>query len=823
MQHKTNRDGETQDAPRTGIPTVLTTFIGRKRELAAVTAALASSRLVTLTGAPGCGKTRLALRVAAELSREFEKGAHWVDLARLTDPGLVPQVVAKAVNVVEQPGRSLVDELLDALRDQQLLLVLDNCEHLLSACAQLVENLMPVPGISIMTTSREPLGVTGEIRYPVSPMPAPPLSLAAHDLGHFDAIQLFVERARAVLPEFALTPDNAEVVASICRNLDGIPLAIELASARVNVLTVEQVSARLEHRFELLASAAHVTRSHHRTLRAAIDWSYESLAPPEQALLARLSVFAAGCSLAAAEAVCAVEGIEQAHVLDLLTSLVDKSLVMAHTLRRSEARYSLLETIRQYAQERLTASGDLSAIRDRHLQCFLRLVEETEPKLSGQYQPLWLNWLESEHDDIRAALSWSLESDRIEAGLRIVIAIYQFWTIRNRVVEGLAWMERLLARVDERVSPVVRTNALAYSAFLAGFQGRISAQMQYGRNAAVLAEAAGDAGNSALRWALAAQAYGARAAGDHESEFSLGKRVIQLNRELGDAYQLGVTLSVYSLPAMALGQYDAARRMLAEALALLREAGNPYRIATALNFSGDLARCEQDYVQAHAAYEESISLLRELDAPRDLASALQNLGCACLHLGNTERARALLAESMEVQQAQRNTPGMSECLIGFAGLAVASESPDAGARLLAAAVSIGGQRIASAWPATRMEYERYLALVHASLTEPEFQAEQAAGHAFSLQQAVRYAQDLLLRSAAPPAVQDKPDELTRREREVAALIARGRSNGEIADELVVSKRTVEKHIANILAKLGFANQARIVRWSIEAGLVRSSG
>jgi non-specific serine/threonine protein kinase len=517
-----------------------------------------------------------------------------------------------------------------------------------------------------------------------------------------------------------------------------------------------------------------------------------------------------------------VEGrgeVERQQVLDLLSSLVNKSLIVAQTLQPGEARYVLLETIRQYAQEKLRGSGEWSVIHDRNLKCFLQLTEATVPKLSGQYQHLWLDWLDREYANIRAALAWSLESDHIEAGLRIAIAIYQFWTIRDYVQEGLTWVERLLAQADERISAVVHAHALAYAAFLAGFRGDTRAQMEYGEEAAVLAEATGDEGKRALVWALAAQAYSARAASDYRTEFTIGERVIQLNRELGDRYQLGLTLTIYSFSAMGLGKYDAARAMLDEGLVLLREAGDPYRIAMALNFSGDLARCEQHYAQAQTAYEESVSVLRELGAVRDLASALHNLGHTCLHLGHVERAYALFSESMAVQQAQQNTPGVAECLIGFAALAVARALPAAGARLLAAAAAIGGPRVATAWAATRMEYEHYRALARAALTETEFQAEQAVGRTFSLEQAVDYARNLPLQPAATPATREKLDNLTARQREVAALIAQGKSNAEIADELVVSKRTVEKHIANILSTLGFTTRAQIVRWAIETGLV----
>ena len=816
-------DIKTPSALRTTIPAVLTSFVGRQHELADIRRLLGSSRLVTLTGAAGCGKTRLALRVAAEVSPHYADGVHWVDLARLADPALVPQAVARVLQVAEQPGRPIVEALLEALYDTQLLLVLDNCEHVLSACTHLVETLLAATDVSLLATSRAPLGVTGELRYPVPPMALPPRTLPAADaMAHFDAIQLFVERARATVPAFALTPENAAVVASMCHQLDGLPLAIELASARVNVLTVEQIAGRLADHFGLLGAATHVTQSHHRTLRAAIDWSYDLLSTPEQVMLRRLSVFAGGCALATAETVCAGDGVERDQVLELLSSLVNKSLVVAHTLQRGEARYALLETIRQYAHEKLLAAGEWSALHDRHLECFLQLAEATLPKLRGQYQHLWLNWLEGDYDNIRAALAWSLESERIEAGLRIANAIYQFWTIRDYVQEGLAWVERLLARADERISLVVRVNALAYASLLSGFRGNTSAQMRYGREAGVVAEAAGDAGKPALAWALAAQAYAARAAGDHQTEFAFKQREIHVLRELGDSYMLGLSLTIGSFTAMSLGEFVQARAMLDEGLPLVRETGDPYRIAMALNFSGDLARCEQQYARAQTAYEESIALLRDIGAVRDLASALHNLGHTCLHLGDVERAHALFSESMALHLAQRNTPGVAECLIGFAALAAVCGLPAVGARLFAAAVAIGGPRVATAWAATRLEDDHYRALVRARLTEPAFQAEQAAGRAFSLEQAVAYAQNLPIKEATAHGSRKQPDDLTVRERDVAALIAQGKSNGEIGDELAVSKRTVEKHIANILAKLGVTNRAQLVRWAIETGLVKST-
>ena len=808
------------------VPIQLTQFIGRQREIADVRRLLADTRLLTLIGPAGCGKTRLALRMAQEVNERYPDGAHLVELAPLADPTLLSQTIAIKLDVKEQPGRPPLAGIIDALANKELLLVLDNCEHLLSTCAHLVSALLAETTISILATSREPLRVPGERLYPVPPLSLPPPDQTLDDideLSQFDAVQLFVERARAILPPFALTSANATTVATICRQLDGNPLAIEMATARVNVLTAEQIAARLDSRFALLRTADHIIYSPHKSLRAAIDWSYELLTPAEQTLLLRLSVFAGGCSLNTAETVCTGRGIEREQILDLLASLVNKSLVTAVTLQRSEARYSLLETIRQYGQEKLKEAGDLSRLKDRHLQCFLELTEEAAAKLTGQHQERWLNWLEDEYDNVRAALSWSLASGSIEAGLRIANALYQFWTIRDYAEEALTWLERLLAGADEPVPVEVRAQALCYAVNMAHFRGNHVARKAFGHEIAILADTLSPQDKQALVWTSAAQGFSERLEGDHESAFALARQQIQLHRELEDTYELGVALTISSFVAMSLDKYDEARAMLDEGLPLLRDFGNPYRIAMALNFSGDLARCERNYERAQSAYEESVSLLREIDAVRDLASALHNLGHTCLHLGDTERAETLFDESLALHQEQGNRPGMTECLLGFAALAVVTDLPAEGARLLAAAAAIGGRSITSEWAATALEYEHYRELARAGVGETAFQEEQAAGQRMSLEQAVDLAETVAQKAAAARQVGRQLEQLTPREREVATLIGRAKSNGEIAAELVVGKRTVESHVANIRSKLGFTERAQIVRWTIAAGLVKAAG
>jgi predicted ATPase len=370
------------------LPHELTSFIGRERERVETRQLIANNHLITLTGTGGCGKTRLALRVATDLANDFADGVCWVDLAPLTEAALVPQAVVKTLNPVQQTGNAPTDALVDFLCDKEMLLVLDNCEHLLTACAELVQNILrDAADVRVIATSREPLAVTGEMLYPVSPLALPPSDQVAF-IEQFDAIHLFVERARQVLPSFALTDDNASIVAEICRRLDGIPLAIELACARVNVLSLEQIAARLGDRFALLTASSRNTAAHHHTLRAAIDWSFDLLSSLEQILFRRLAVFVGGCTIDVVEAVCADDALAREQITETLFALVNKSLIVAETLSSGAARYHFLETIRQYAQERLDAAAEARQLRDRFLGHFVTLAEDATSKVYGPYQKL---------------------------------------------------------------------------------------------------------------------------------------------------------------------------------------------------------------------------------------------------------------------------------------------------------------------------------------------------------------------------------------------------------------------------------------------------
>ena len=728
----------------------------------------------------------------------------------------------------------MMESLINFVRPKQMLLVLDNCEHLIDACAQVARQLLTeAPKLRILATSREALAMAGETIYPVSGLAWPSSSKAIVPDGQgrldlqalmdYDAVRLFVERARSISPNFTLTFENAPSVTEVCRRLDGLPLALELASARINVLTVQEITVRLKDRLALLTSGnRRGFESRHHTLKAAIDWSYALLTTKEQTLLGRLAVFAAGCSLDTAEDICSGGGIFPEQMLDLLSLLVDKSLIIAETTGKAPARYRLLETIREYALEKLNEAGEAPRLRSRHLELFLARAEEAMPKQFEAYQQLWLNWLEAEHDNLRAALAWALESKRIEAGLRLASALTLFWEIRGYVQEGLGWMERLLAAVDENVSLEVHVNALVFATFHYMLLGNTSAALACARSALELAEATGDANNPILAFAMDGLASAANAAGDYQTAFDITEKNIHYYRAVGPSFYLGMTLLSQAESAIQLGYYDSARRRLNESLALARQDGDMYRNAHSLNLLGDLARLEQNYTEAATVYESGIALLHELGAQRDLASLFSNLGYTRLRLGEVDRARSLINESLAIHRAQQNKPGMTECLIGFAAIAISDGQPAAGVRLLAAAAAISGQPAASKWRATQMEFERYLGLARDRITEASFKDEHAIGRTMSLDQAIDYALQIRVHPEAEQWAKVKAEDLTEREREVAMLIARGKSNREIAEELILSKRTVEKHAANILSKLGLTNRTQVVRWALEKGLAEAS-
>ena len=589
------------------LPVQMTSFVGRGQEIAEINQSFMKTRLVTLTGSGGTGKTRLSLQVAAEMLDRFNDGVWFIELAPITDPELVPNTVASILGVRQEPGRPLMATLMDWLSDKELLIILDNCEHLLDTCARFTDTVLHGSrGVRILASSREALGIAGEIAYrvPSLPTPSPRERLEIEQLEDYESVQLFIERAAQTLPTFKVTNATSPAVTQICHRLDGIPLAIELAAARVKVLSVEQIAERLDDRFRLLTGGSRTALPRQQTLRALIDWSYQLLSEQERLLFRRLAVFVGGWTLEAAEAVCGFPegGVESVDILDLLSHLVDKSLVIVETTGK-ESRYRRLETIRQYAREKLFETEEAAQIRDRHLDYYLRLTAKAEVEIVNANQVAWLKRLQDEFDNIRAALEWSQEK-RAEDGLRLGSAIWRFclrYGYTNEIVEKL---NQLLQQPQGIKRTLVRAKALYVLSILAVwrsdfFRSRILA----------------------------------------EESYAIYKEIGDQPGEAAGLYALGVAANFSSDPKTALA-------LLTQSLALYRSINDKINICDVLIV---ISQVSSDPIQRKAYLEETLALARERGDAITMAGALDNLGNLAINLGNLSQARASLEESLEIQ------------------------------------------------------------------------------------------------------------------------------------------------------------------------------
>lgn len=648
------------------LPLPATRFIGRERELANVKALLRSSRLLTLTGPGGTGKTRLALQAAADRLDENPDGVWVVELAGLSDPALVPAAVAAALRLREAPGRPVLETLTDHLREKRLLLVLDNCEHLLEACAQLSDLVLrQCPHVRILATSREALGIYGETAYQVPTLTLPDARRLTDPerLAEFESVRLFVDRAVQVQPDFQVTGANAASLVSICCRLDGIPLALELAAARMRSLTLEEIDQRLDHRFQLLTGGSAASLPRQQTLRSLIDWSYDLLNPQEKALLERLSVFAGGWTLPAAEAVCAGEPLEDWEMLDLLISLSDKSLVTVNTSSET-TRYRLLETVRQYAAERLQETTEEERWRRRHLEYFTELMREGEPHLSGAAQKSWLERLDLERDNLRSALEWAAE-EVPEAGLRLAGFTWRFWDLRAHFAEGRKLLTLLLLRSPGRTEE--RARALRGAGLLAFRQGDPTASRGYQQEGLEISTEVGDrAGIAASLNSLGNVAW---IQGDYPAARELHERSLQLRQELGDRRGVAASLNNLGNLAMRQGDLAAARRYQEDSLAITREFGDLAGIGISLNNLGNIVRLAGDLAAARALHEESLKIRRDLGDRVGMASSLNNLAMTVADLGDFTTALALHRESLQLKTELGDREGMGQSLGNQAELA----------------------------------------------------------------------------------------------------------------------------------------------------------
>ncbi len=818
------------DTSATNLPTRLSSFIGRERAIVELKSLLSATRFLTLTGAGGSGKTRLALQVATNLLSEFEHGVWWVALDALTDPALLPQQVAASLDISEQSGRQLPDTLTDTLQSRKLLLVLDNCEHLIAACAQLVETLLrSCADLRILTTSREAFNIPGETIWPVPSLgvPDPDHLPPLEGLVKYEAVHLFVERAQSVQPAFRLTQENAPSLTQICRRLDGIPLAIELAAARVKILSLEQIAARLDDSSRLLGGGSRTALPRQQTLQATIDWSHALLLEQERILFRRLAVFRGGFSLEAAEAICAGNGIEQGEALDLLSHLVDKSLV-AVVDGDGEARYRLLETIRQYAQNKLQECGEAASVRQTHRDWYLEFAERAESKVLGAEQAQWFDRFEVERDNLRAALAWSLDAGEAEKAARLGVAIWRFWQVRGYLSEGRRWLERALAGSSEQTS--VRAKTLLAAGVLASFQDDNHRAKTLLEESLALCRERGERQGSG--YALCSLGLLAHNAGDYAGAATFLEESLQLFREEEDRFGMTLVLAGLGLTVLYLGNYERASALCEESLALSRERGDLRSVASALTNLGIAALERGDAERAQALCEESLTMRRKLGHKGGCAHTLAILGRIAMRQGDYDRATACYVESLALRQETGEQEGVAIALEGLAAVAGMQGQPARAAQLYGAAESLRHALGAPMTPIDRSCYERTIAAVRVQLDEPTFLNAWTAGWAMTHEEAIVAAQRTQEHqrvtpvSARTPARTSSPSVsrgdafgLTAREIEVLRLVTQGLTYAQIAEQLIISPRTVDAHLRSIYGKLGVTSRSAATRYAIEYRLV----
>jgi len=815
-------------------------FIGRERELGELRASLLSSRALTLCGTGGIGKTRLAGRILAALRDEFPDGVWMVELGDLQQPDLVVSRVASVVGVTEENGRPLLDTLADALAARSLLVALDNCEHLIDAAARVAQRLLAgAPGLRIIVTSREPLRVAAETVWQVPPLtvpPPPPPPTSVADLSSSEAAALFADRAAAALPSFTVTGGNAAAVGRLWRALEGLPLAIELAAAWVRMLSAEQIEALLHDRFRLLATQDRTVPARQRTLRATIDWSHDLLTPDEQVLFRRLSVFT-GWSLDMAEEICSDEQLPVAKVLDLITALVDKSLVVVEPEVLGQSRYRMLDAIKEYAAEQLTAAGEAEQRQQLLRDYTLRVAEHNMAMGMALIPGPWsarvdvFRRYDIDTANVDQVLSRCMTHGDVEGGLRICTGVRPCWIVRGRFAEGMDWFDSFLALDAPGLPDWVRGAALAGRAQLAMPSDPAEAE-RGAQEALSVCVAAGDSFWTATTLNLLAEA--ALHLGRPDEAAARATEALELAREAGDPFNEGYALgSLATAAGLRLNLRDAEKFGLA-ALAVMRRIDQQWGVARTIIGLGDLARLRSEPDVARRYYTEALPAFREINARPEIARTLAGLARLALEQQDPSAAREFIGESLVLSHSTGSRIGVARGLEAFAQLSLAQEEAAHAVRLIAAAASLRDTAGLRPLPGARIG--QYLTAA-GPLGEAAVSRLWEEGAAMTPDQAVALALSGPGAGAAGGPAADAaaggraglggggagavaglplPNQLTSRERQIIELIAAGLSNRQIAEELVIAPATAARHVANILAKLGFSSRSQIAAWAKSA-------
>jgi predicted ATPase/DNA-binding CsgD family transcriptional regulator len=806
----------------TNLPAQVSSFIGREAELAAVRGLVAGSRLVTLTGAGGTGKTRLGLQVAARLAGGAADGVWFADLAPLRDPDLVAVTVADVLGVREQLGRPALETVVEAVGGRRLLVVLDNCEHVIGACAKLADALLRnCPNLALLATSREPMGIGGEYVYRVPSLAVPADGDDPGVIWACEAVQLLADRAAAQGVVLGGDAETAAVAGRICRRLDGIPLAIELAAARLRVMQASELEARLDERFGLLTGGSRAALPRQQTLRAMVDWSWELLNPAERAVLARLSVFAGGFGLAAAEAVAVGPDVPQGEVLGYVGALVDKSLVQFGDTGTGPARYRLLETVRQYAGGCLDALGAVAgeAARAAHRDYYLALAEAAGPQLIGPDQAAWLDRLDAELGNLRAAVAFSLAQAECESGLRFAASLREFWWARGHAAEGAGMLRAVLDAPAAQGATLVRARALAVAASLLEKTGGYAIADGYCQEALAIARAAGD--GYLVADLLHERAWVLVRLGRPGEALPLIESGLGVARSLGEPHLTARLLSVRGSATNVQGDHAGAARDAAEALRLCRQAGDRLQAGRLLGNLGYYELSAGDLAAARGHLAEALEIARALSNRPSALQGTFNLGLAEYLGGSPGTAGALFAESLDVARRLGMKRHTAYALLGLALVGRGGASQGWSARLHGAAdqaFAVLGH-VPQPLEARLADLDRQR--LRAALGAQAFEAEYAVGRTLDSAQVLA----ALPRTDAA-AAQPKTDVsgeavtvLTPRELDVLKLVAQGLSNPDIAELLVVSEHTVHRHLANILRKLCLSSRAAAAAWGARTGLV----